>query len=49
MKKRKKIWRRQASGKTLPGVVRGDDYVGNWQEIDEANEEYQVKDLLYSF
>jgi len=45
----KKIWRRQASGKTLPGVVRGDDYVGNWQEIDEANEEYQVKDLLYSF
>ena len=45
----KKIWRRQANGKTLPGVVRGDDYVGNWQEIDEANEEYQVKDLLYSF
>ncbi|KAI5964530.1 hypothetical protein KGF57_001022 [Candida theae] len=45
----KKIWRRQANGKTLPGVVRGDDYVGNWQEVDEANEEYQVKDLLYSF
>lgn len=45
----KKIWRRQAAGKTLPGVVRGDDFVGNWQEIDEANEEYQVKDLLYSF
>ncbi|CAK9440195.1 uncharacterized protein LODBEIA_P42950 [Lodderomyces beijingensis] len=43
----KKIWKRQAEGKTLPGVVRGDDFIGNWQAIDEANEEYRLKDLLY--
>ena len=43
----KKIWRRQASGKTLPGVVRGDDYIGNWQEVDEANEEYRLREILY--
>lgn len=43
----KKIWRRQANGKTLPGVVRGDDLIGNWKEIDEANEEYRVRELLY--
>lgn len=43
----KKIWRRQANGKTLPGVVRGDDLIGNWQEIDEANEEYKLHELLY--
>ncbi|KAL6453997.1 hypothetical protein SBY92_003452 [Candida maltosa Xu316] len=43
----KKIWKRQAAGKTLPGVVRGDDFIGNWQEIDEANEEYKLRELLY--
>ena len=43
----KKIWRRYAQGKTLPGVVRGDDVIGNWQEIDEANEEYKLRELLY--
>lgn len=43
----KKIWRRQANGKTLPGVVRGDDYIGNWQEVDEANEEYRLREILY--
>ncbi|KAI5962995.1 uncharacterized protein KGF55_002787 [Candida pseudojiufengensis] len=43
----KKIWKRQSNGKTLPGIVRGDDFIGNWQEIDEANEEYKLKELLY--
>ena len=43
----KKIWKRQANGKTLPGVVRGDDYIGNWQEIEDANEEYRLRELLY--
>ena len=43
----KKIWKRQANGKTLPGVVRGDDFIGNWHEIDEANEEYKLRELLY--
>lgn len=43
----KKIWRRYANGKTLPGVVRGDDFIGNWKEIDDANEEYKLQELLY--
>lgn len=43
----KKLWRRYAQGKTLPGVVRGDDYIGNWQEIDELNEEYMLLPRLW--
>lgn len=43
----KKIWRRYSAGRTLPGVVRGDDFIGNWEEIDEANEDYQVRALVY--
>ncbi|KAG7665648.1 uncharacterized protein J8A68_000854 [[Candida] subhashii] len=43
----KKIWRRYGQGKTLPGVVRGDDVIGNWHDIDEANEEYRLNELLY--
>jgi glutaredoxin len=43
----KKIWRRYSGGKSLPGVVRGDDFIGNWEDIDEANEEYQVRVLVY--
>ncbi|EGW30323.1 uncharacterized protein SPAPADRAFT_52418 [Spathaspora passalidarum NRRL Y-27907] len=43
----KKIWKRQAGGKTLPGIVRGDDFIGNWHDIDEANEEYKLHELLY--
>ncbi|GME69989.1 unnamed protein product [[Candida] boidinii] len=44
----KKIWRRYSSGKTLPGIVRGkDDYIGNWEDIEEANENYEVRSLIY--
>ncbi|CAH2355641.1 hypothetical protein CLIB1423_30S00474 [[Candida] railenensis] len=43
----KKIWRRYANGKLLPGVVRGDDFIGNFQDIEDANEEYRVRELLY--
>ncbi|ODV81797.1 uncharacterized protein CANTADRAFT_43715 [Suhomyces tanzawaensis NRRL Y-17324] len=43
----KKIWRRQAAGKPLPGIVRGDDFIGNFKDIDEANEEYKLRELLY--
>lgn len=43
----KKLWRRYALGKTLPGVVRGDDFIGNWQEVDELNEEYMVTHRLW--
>lgn len=43
----KKLWRRYAQGKTLPGVVRGDDFIGNWHDIDEINEEYRLHEVLY--
>ncbi|SGZ49797.1 CIC11C00000002834 [Sungouiella intermedia] len=43
----KKLWRRFAQGKTLPGVVRGDDFIGNWQYIDEVNEDYRLHEVLY--
>ncbi len=44
----KKVWRRYSAGKTLPGIVRGaDDYIGNWEDIEEANEDYRVRSLIY--
>lgn len=43
----KKLWRRYSQGKTLPGVVRGDDYIGNWQEVEELNEEYILTKRLW--
>lgn len=43
----KKIWKRGAGGRTLPGVVRGDDFVGNWQQLEDANEEYKIREILY--
>lgn len=43
----KKLWRRYAQGKTLPGVFRGDDFIGNWQYIDEVNEDYRLHEVLY--
>lgn len=44
----KKVWRRYSNNKTLPGVVRGkDDYIGNWEDIEEANEDYRVRSLIY--
>lgn len=44
----KSIWRRFCSGKTLPGIVRGkDDFIGNWEDVEEANENYAIKSLIY--
>lgn len=43
----KKLWRRYAQGKTLPGVVRGDDFIGDWKYIDEVNEDYRLHEVLY--
>ncbi|ODV93938.1 hypothetical protein PACTADRAFT_51684 [Pachysolen tannophilus NRRL Y-2460] len=44
----KKIWKRYSRGKTLPGIVRGkDDYIGNWEDIEESNEMYQVRSLIF--
>lgn len=42
------VWRRYSRGRTLPAVVRGkDDIIGNWEEIEEANEDYRVRELIY--
>ena len=43
----KKIWKRSSNGRLLPGVVRDEDIIGNYVEIDEANEEYRLHELLY--
>lgn len=43
----KKLWRRYAQGKTLPGVFRDDDFIGNWQYVDEVNEDYRLHEVLY--
>lgn len=41
------LWKAHASGKQLPGLVRGSDVVGNWQDVEDANEEYRLGELLY--
>lgn len=43
----KKIWRRYAGGKTLPGVARDDEVIGNWEYIEEVNEDYRLRSVLY--
>lgn len=44
----KRVWRLYSQQKTLPGIVRGrDDFIGNWQDIEEANEDYKLRELLY--
>ncbi|CDH11676.1 uncharacterized protein ZBAI_03462 [Zygosaccharomyces bailii ISA1307] len=42
------VWKTHAKGKQLPGVVRGTDVIGNWQDVEDANEEYSLENLLYS-
>ncbi|QLL34288.1 hypothetical protein HG536_0G01470 [Torulaspora globosa] len=42
------VWRSFAGGRTLPGVVRGrDDVIGNWENVEDANENYALRELLY--
>lgn len=44
----RKVWKRYSSGRTLPAVVRGkDDIIGNWQEMDEYAEYYEVRKRIY--
>ncbi|SCU97838.1 LAFA_0G13630g1_1 [Lachancea sp. 'fantastica'] len=44
----RQVWKRHGRGRSLPAVVRGrDDIVGNWEEMDDANEEYRVRELIY--
>ncbi|EDO15192.1 hypothetical protein Kpol_1069p15 [Vanderwaltozyma polyspora DSM 70294] len=44
----RKVWKLYGRGRTLPGIVRGrDDIIGNWEEIEEANEDYRLHELIY--
>ena len=44
----KRVWRTFSGGKALPGIVRGkDDFIGNWEDVEEANEDYAVRQLIY--
>ncbi|KAK9446958.1 uncharacterized protein V1518DRAFT_368446, partial [Limtongia smithiae] len=44
--KAKKLWARQSKGRKLPGVVKGQDIVGNYEEIMEANEYGEVQQMI---
>ena len=44
----RKVWKTHGKGRTLPGVVRGaNDIIGNWEEIDDLNEDYRVQEAIY--
>ena len=44
----RKVWKTHSRGRTLPGVVRGaNDIIGNWEEIDDLNEDYRVHEAIY--
>ncbi|CCE66083.1 hypothetical protein TPHA_0O01140 [Tetrapisispora phaffii CBS 4417] len=44
----RKVWKRYSKGRMLPGIVRGkDDLIGNYLDIEEANEDYKLLELLY--
>lgn len=42
------IWKAHSAGRLLPGVVRGTTLIGNWKEIDDANEEYRLYEMIYN-
>ncbi|KAL3232301.1 Uncharacterized protein RNJ44_04217 [Nakaseomyces bracarensis] len=45
----RKVWKTYGRGRTLPGLVRGrDDIIGNWEEVEEVNENYGLRDLIYN-
>ncbi|CCK69322.1 Aip5p KNAG_0C02110 [Huiozyma naganishii CBS 8797] len=45
----RKVWKTYSRGRLLPAVVRGrDDIIGNWEEIEDLNEEYKVREAIYS-
>ncbi|SMN19236.1 similar to Saccharomyces cerevisiae YFR016C Putative protein of unknown function [Maudiozyma saulgeensis] len=44
----RKVWKTHSRGRTLPGVVRGaNDIIGNWEEIDDLNEDYRVREAIF--
>ncbi|KAK9461398.1 uncharacterized protein V1516DRAFT_624273 [Lipomyces oligophaga] len=47
--KAKKLWVRSSKGRKLPGVIKGYDIVGNYEEIMEAHEYGEVKQMIDDF
>ncbi|KAK9479954.1 hypothetical protein V1514DRAFT_277396, partial [Lipomyces japonicus] len=47
--KAKKLWARSSKGKKLPGVIKGQDIVGNWEDFEAANEFGEVNILVDEF
>ncbi|KAK9389558.1 hypothetical protein V1515DRAFT_271150 [Lipomyces mesembrius] len=45
----KKLWARSSKGKKLPGIVKGKDVVGNYEDIEIANEFGEVQELIAEF
>ena len=44
----RKVWKTFSKGRSLPGVVRGrNDLIGNWEDVEEANEDYKLRELIY--
>ncbi|CAL9736248.1 hypothetical protein MOSE0_J05380 [Monosporozyma servazzii] len=44
----RKVWKTYGRGRMLPAVVRGrDTIVGNWEEMEEFNEDYRTRQAIY--
>jgi hypothetical protein len=43
----KKLWKWRSKGKKLPGIVRGEEILGNLVDLEEANEFGEVQEFLY--
>ncbi|CCF57437.1 hypothetical protein KAFR_0C04460 [Kazachstania africana CBS 2517] len=44
----RKVWKTYGRGRSLPSVVRGrDNIIGNWEEIEEINEDYKLRQAIY--
>lgn len=43
----KKLWKWRGKGKKLPGIVRGEEILGNLTDLEEANELGEVEDFLF--
>ncbi|KAK9466900.1 hypothetical protein V1512DRAFT_197412, partial [Lipomyces arxii] len=42
----RRIWTRRSNGKLLPGLVKGEDVVGNYEDLEDANEYGELLDMV---
>lgn len=43
----RKIWKTYGRGKQLPAVVRSSDIIGDWKEMDQYAEDYEIRKRIY--